>query len=194
MKFRHRSPADVGRLSLRMALCEGRCLQVFYMFGLAGIGWSLWWESLVKSIGGEDTGVAEKLEGRQGSHGNEADKEEPGVPWRAFLRNRPVQALAYVHFCNNWYPLLSSVPCLVFFVIFQQPCSNLNLPDRITRIKCKILWGLKILKLCPVNESSRIPAILSTCKFHPSSCKPSLVFIDSLVLNVLFFNTGDPLS
>ena len=25
------------------------------------------------------------------------------VPWRAFLRNTPVRALAYTHFCNNWW-------------------------------------------------------------------------------------------
>ena len=24
------------------------------------------------------------------------------TPWRAFLRNTPVRALAYTHFCNNW--------------------------------------------------------------------------------------------
>lgn len=24
------------------------------------------------------------------------------TPWRAFLRNAPVRALAYTHFCNNW--------------------------------------------------------------------------------------------
>ncbi len=30
--------------------------------------------------------------------------EEP-MPWRAFLRNTPVRALAYTHFCNNWCAL-----------------------------------------------------------------------------------------
>ena len=25
------------------------------------------------------------------------------TPWRAFLRNVPVRALAYTHFCNNWW-------------------------------------------------------------------------------------------
>jgi hypothetical protein len=24
------------------------------------------------------------------------------VPWRAFMRSRALQALAYTHFCNNW--------------------------------------------------------------------------------------------
>lgn len=25
------------------------------------------------------------------------------MPWRAFLRNGPLRALAYTHFCNNWF-------------------------------------------------------------------------------------------
>lgn len=29
-------------------------------------------------------------------------QQDEVVPWRGFLRNRPLQALAYTHFCNNW--------------------------------------------------------------------------------------------
>lgn len=29
------------------------------------------------------------------------DAKQP-VPWRAFLRNPPLRALGYTHFCNNW--------------------------------------------------------------------------------------------
>ena len=34
---------------------------------------------------------------------------QDATPWRAFLRNTPVRALAYTHFCNNWCvpPLLA---------------------------------------------------------------------------------------
>ena len=36
-----------------------------------------------------------------GGHGGVIDARQP-VPWRAFLRNAPLRALAYTHFCNNW--------------------------------------------------------------------------------------------
>jgi hypothetical protein len=42
-----------------------------------------------------------------GTGGSQAAKE--AVPWRAFLRNRPLQALAYTHFCNNWWVLMELV-------------------------------------------------------------------------------------
>lgn len=32
--------------------------------------------------------------------------EEEGLPIRGFLRNTPLRALAYTHFCNNWCALL----------------------------------------------------------------------------------------
>ena len=57
----------------------------------------------MKNIKEKDPEIAAQLEGRP-----EADRErkgqakQPQVPWRGFLRNRAVQALAYVHFCNNW--------------------------------------------------------------------------------------------
>lgn len=44
--------------------------------------------------------------------GREAPAEQEGMPFRAFLRNTPVRALAYTHFCNNWCAvLLSTLRC-----------------------------------------------------------------------------------
>ena len=39
--------------------------------------------------------IAEALDGYAGG-------QQQQVPWRAFLRNRPVLALGFTHFCNNW--------------------------------------------------------------------------------------------
>ena len=89
---------------LQSAILTSCDVQVFYLFGVAGIGWSLWWESLVKDVREADPLIAEKLEGRP-DKARQNSKAAEGVPWRAFLRNRPVQALAYVHFCNNWWVL-----------------------------------------------------------------------------------------
>ena len=49
--------------------------------------------------------MAAKLYGYQQHSGPGVKLDASGqqtVPWRGFLRNRPVQALAYTHFCNNW--------------------------------------------------------------------------------------------
>lgn len=71
-------------------------------FGLlcAGIGWSLWWEKLQGELQLEDPEIVAKLTADPEAGKLEADRE--AVPWRAFVRARPVQALAYTHFCNNW--------------------------------------------------------------------------------------------
>lgn len=36
-----------------------------------------------------------------GGHGGVINARQK-VPWRAFVRNAPLRALAYTHFCNNW--------------------------------------------------------------------------------------------
>lgn len=73
--------------------------------------WSLWWERLQADISLEDPALAEALTGpatqgrtASGKTNVSASGKEDGepVPWRGFLRNRAVQALGYVHFCNNW--------------------------------------------------------------------------------------------
>ena len=69
----------------------------------AGVAWAVWFEHVQGRILETDPDTAAKLEGvaRQ----PDATVVEGGdeVPWRAFLRNTPVRALAYTHFCNNWW-------------------------------------------------------------------------------------------
>ena len=69
----------------------------------AGVAWAAWFEHVQGRILETDPETAAKLEGvaRQ----PDATVAEGGdeVPWRAFLRNTPVRALAYTHFCNNWW-------------------------------------------------------------------------------------------
>lgn len=70
----------------------------------------------MKGIMASDPEMAAKLEGRPEDSREDGKTKQPPVPWRAFLRNRPVQALAYVHFCNNWchtLPLLSTFTLVV---------------------------------------------------------------------------------
>ena len=72
----------------------------------AGIAWAVWFEHIQSGIEAKEPEVAAKLQGYQQHSGSVAKLDASGkqtVPWRGFLRNRPVQALAYTHFCNNWY-------------------------------------------------------------------------------------------
>jgi ACS family sodium-dependent inorganic phosphate cotransporter len=82
---------------------------VFYAFGGLGFLWAVWFEYIQSRIAITDPETAAKLSGvartssaAVGSAAAAAEDEE-AVPWRGFLRNRPVQALAYTHFCNNWF-------------------------------------------------------------------------------------------
>ena len=71
----------------------------------AGLAWAVWFEHIQIGIAAKEPEVAAKLQGYQQHSGPGAKLDASGqqtVPWRGFLRNRPVQALAYTHFCNNW--------------------------------------------------------------------------------------------
>lgn len=78
---------------------------------ITGLAWAVWFESIQSGIAAKEPEFAAKLHGYQ-QHSKSAVQagasEEQTVPWRGFLRNRPVQALAYAHFCNNWWVLCYS--------------------------------------------------------------------------------------
>lgn len=75
----------------------------------AGFLWVLWFEYIQNRIADRDPETAAKLSGYAQNNSSvavsatssDATKQD-AVPWRGFLRNGPVQALAYTHFCNNW--------------------------------------------------------------------------------------------
>ncbi|GMH37108.1 hypothetical protein BSKO_04981 [Bryopsis sp. KO-2023] len=74
---------------------------VFYVFGVMGLVWVGFFENLVNDVRKTDPEFIGKMRGETcNAIGVQAD--EP-LPWRAMLRNRPLQALMYTHFCNNWF-------------------------------------------------------------------------------------------
>ena len=83
-------------------------MQVFYGFGGAGLLWSTWWESVVSTMAREDPESHRLLTETASSRAAQAHgparqpAQQEAMPWRAFLRNGPMRALAYTHFCNNW--------------------------------------------------------------------------------------------
>lgn len=81
---------------------------VFYGFGALGILWAVWY---LISFGGNELKKAElELEKYNGKPAEK--KVEQDVPWGKFLRSKPLWALAYTHFCNNWtgFVLLAWMP------------------------------------------------------------------------------------
>lgn len=84
---------------------------VFVAFGSAGLVWVAWFELLQNDFELTSPSFSQKLTPGQGDWNN-VDDEEEEVPWRAIIRSRPVQALGFAHFCNNWfsYSMLAWLP------------------------------------------------------------------------------------
>lgn len=98
---------------------------VFYIFGISGLAWNVWWRSMMTEMKETDSALFDAMN-RQIEEQHSSDDETivsqtdasssssntNGVPWRAFLRSKPVLALAFVHFCNNWfhYVMLAWLP------------------------------------------------------------------------------------
>ena len=76
------------------------------MFGAGGLVWSAGWEAMMGGIEAADPATARLLEGEDARHSTSAragtSAGGEAMPWRGMLRNTPVRALAYTHFCNNW--------------------------------------------------------------------------------------------
>eukprot|EP00210_Caulerpa_lentillifera_P007326 g7002.t1 len=71
---------------------------VFYIFGGLGLVWTLWWALLLRCIAQTDPLTYSELIGHK-----KKDHLQHEIPWRAMLRCRPLRALIYTHFCNNWF-------------------------------------------------------------------------------------------
>lgn len=76
-------------------------LQVFYLFGAVGLAWTAWWEKIMNDIALQEPEAADLLINSRSTGDSDASIAD-AVPWRAFLRNTPVRALACTHFVNNW--------------------------------------------------------------------------------------------
>lgn len=84
---------------------------VFYLFGAVGLAWTAWWEKIMNDIALQEPEAADLLINSRSTGDSDASIAD-AVPWRAFLRNTPVRALACTHFVNNWfhYTMLAWLP------------------------------------------------------------------------------------
>lgn len=86
---------------------------VFYVFGLFGFVWFVFWQKLVTDKPELDhrMGEAEQVLFQQENERDGANKSTV-IPWKALLTKKPVWAIIIAHFCNNWglYVLLSWLP------------------------------------------------------------------------------------
>ena len=113
---------------------------LFLTFGVIGLVWCIAFQELMKDIGRQDPELLKKLEaswnsppstpsasadflsrqddGSKSSNARSSNTDKPAaasvlhIPYRAMLRSRPVQALAYTHFAHNWlhYTCLAWLP------------------------------------------------------------------------------------
>ena len=115
------------------------CLaQVFYMFGAGGLVWAAGWEAMMGGIEAADPATARLLEGEDARHTSSPTRAGAGsgsnvMPWRGMLRNTPVRALAYTHFCNNWCAAARGAPNFLRRV-------PLNRGVRLRPMRCCTAW------------------------------------------------------
>mmetsp|Transcript_4901 Transcript_4901/g.9777 ORF Transcript_4901/g.9777 Transcript_4901/m.9777 type:complete len:531 (-) Transcript_4901:1549-3141(-) len=82
---------------------------VFYMFGGGGLLFFIWWNQVLTEIEKTTPGIFAPVVDTSVVPENLEDDQ---VPWRAFARAKPVQALCFVHFVHNWfhYTMLAWLP------------------------------------------------------------------------------------
>ncbi|MDB9866169.1 ACS family MFS transporter [Pseudomonadales bacterium] len=86
----------------------------FYLFGLVGFAWFVFWQVLIARSPEADERMTE-AEREFIKAGANSDPVESGPPLREFLKSMPVWAIIVAHFCNNWslYVLLSWLPTFI---------------------------------------------------------------------------------
>jgi ACS family sodium-dependent inorganic phosphate cotransporter len=80
---------------------------VFVVFGALGLVWWALFENVLRGSSEDMAQMREQLRPEDAVSGAAS-----GLPYRAFLRNGPVQALMFTHFANNWfhYTMLAWLP------------------------------------------------------------------------------------
>ncbi len=83
---------------------------VFYIFGIGGLAWNAWWLQLMRDIDQNHPHI--QLLASEDDSNPEENVNTNELPWRAFVRATPVQALCLVHFVHNWfhYTMLAWLP------------------------------------------------------------------------------------
>ena len=112
---------------------------MFYGFGAAGLLWSSWWESVVSAMAAADPEAHRAL--TETAAAREAARAEPAqaMPWRAFLRNGPMRALAYTHFCNNWCASGVAALSIVNLRFLDWNPGALHMADAVSSSHCVLL-------------------------------------------------------
>ena len=88
---------------------------IFYVFGITGVIWYLFWRKSASSRPDEHPNISES-EIEEITAGTTApNSKERGPTLKAFTRSMPVWSIVVAHFCNNWslYVLLSWLPSYV---------------------------------------------------------------------------------
>ena len=85
---------------------------VFYLFGVAGIGFAALWFALVRARPALHPGIGDAERALLAGCVDAGAAVRAATPWRALLSHRAVWALIVNHFCSNWllYLMLTWLP------------------------------------------------------------------------------------
>lgn len=84
---------------------------VFYLFGVAGIIWTILWYFKSTDYPRQYPGISEQ-EKELLAHLDNSGQDSQDIPWKRLLSHRAIIVMFYNHFCSNWglYLLLAWLP------------------------------------------------------------------------------------
>jgi hypothetical protein len=148
----------VGLLSSPLIIQAAGWEALFATYGLAGAAWLLGARALADHVSTRDPELAAALTPLLGSSQDATSitgsstspvAQQPGIPYRAFLRSEDVRVLMFTHFCHNWCELCCapSRDCGCVFITFL--CHR--------RMACRALQNI-LLPHAPVPQWLLPPA------------------------------------
>lgn len=117
---------------------------VFMSLGAMGMLWVVWFEDMLRGIEDSDPELYSKMHPSPvvDEHGEQVHED---LPWRAIIRNQPVQALAFAHFCTNWfgYSMMAWLPSYITHTLKMDisHAAQVSLLPPVAGVLCGILSG-----------------------------------------------------
>lgn len=146
---------------------------VFMSLGAVGMFWVFWFEDILKSIEDSDPELYSKM-CPSPAVGDSGVQE--GLPWRAIIRHQPVQALAFAHFCTNWfgYSMMAWLPSYITHTLKMDisHAAQVSLLPPVAGIICGILSGQLADSLVSTGmETGKVRKLVQGAAFlGPAAC------------------------
>ncbi|GAX83393.1 hypothetical protein CEUSTIGMA_g10818.t1 [Chlamydomonas eustigma] len=178
----------VGLLAAPALINAAGWRALFLAFGAAGLVWYIIFEALMLEVQTDDPETAAKLTSPMASSSTPDNESELNIPYRAFIRNRAVQALCFTHFANNWfhYTLLAWLPTYFTSVLNLEDLSeaaHTSLMPPIAGIICSLVAGPAADAL--IKSGWSVPLVRKVMQnialLGPSACLLVACFLDGIM-------------